>query len=112
MSFWDRIKPAARPVSGTDVRVAPDGSRLELGWDDGARTDAPARELRQQCPCAGCVDEWTNKRTLDPSKVPEGLRIQEVQPVGNYALAFVFSDGHTTGIYPWKLLREVTQPVT
>jgi DUF971 family protein len=32
--------------------------------------------------------------------------------VGNYALAFAFSDGHTTGIYPWKLLREVTQPVT
>ena len=112
MSFWDRIKPAEKPVSGTDVRVAPDGSRLELGWDDGARTSASAQGLRQQCPCAGCVDEWTNKRTLDATKVPADLRIKEVQPVGNYALAFVFSDGHTTGIYPWKLLREVTQPVT
>ncbi|HYO67017.1 MAG TPA: DUF971 domain-containing protein, partial [Archangium sp.] len=34
----------------------------------------------------------------------------QVQPVGNYALTFVFSDGHGTGIYPWKLLREMTQP--
>ena len=29
-----------------------------------------AQQLRQQCPCAGCVDEWTNKRTLDPARVP------------------------------------------
>lgn len=112
MSFWDRIKPAPKPVTATEVRLSPDGSRLELAWDDGVRTDSTAQVLRQQCPCAGCVDEWTSKRTLDPARVPADLRIKEVQPVGNYALAFVFSDGHTTGIYPWKLLREVGQPGT
>lgn len=112
MSFWDRIKPAPQAATATDARLSSDGTRLELTWDDGVKTSASAQVLRQQCPCAACVDEWTNKRTLDPSKVPADLRIQQLQPVGNYALAFIFSDGHTTGIYPWKLLRDVTQPAT
>lgn len=110
MSFWDRIKPAERPLSATEAEASADGLHLRLLWEDGLKTDASAQHLRQQCPCAGCVDEWTNKRTLDASQVPASLRITQVQPVGNYALSFVFSDGHSTGIYPWKLLRELTQP--
>jgi DUF971 family protein len=42
--------------------------------------------------------------------VAADVRITQLQPVGNYALTFVFSDGHGTGIYPWKLLRDITQP--
>jgi len=110
LSFWDRIKPAERPLSATEAEASADGHHLRLLWEDGLKTDASAQHLRQQCPCAGCVDEWTNKRTLDASQVPASLRITQVQPVGNYALSFVFSDGHSTGIYPWKLLRELTQP--
>lgn len=110
MSFWDRIKPAPKPVTATDARLSEDGARLTLTWDDGTTTSATAQLLRQQCPCAACVDEWTNKRTLDPSKVPADLRVREVHPVGNYALSFLFSDQHSTGIYPWKHLRDITQP--
>jgi DUF971 family protein len=29
-----------------------------------------------------------------------------VEPVGNYAVQLVFSDGHDTGIYSWDLLYE------
>ncbi len=110
MSFWDRIKPAPKPVAATDVQLSPDGARLSLAWEDGARTAATAQRLRQQCPCAACVDEWTHQRTLDPNRVPTDLRIQALQPVGNYALTLTFSDGHGTGIYPWPLLRDITQP--
>ncbi|MBJ6764800.1 DUF971 domain-containing protein [Myxococcaceae bacterium JPH2] len=109
-SFWDRIKPAPKPVTATDARLSPDAQRLTLTWDDGVQTTATAQVLRQQCPCAACVDEWTNKRTLDPAKVPADLRVLQIQPVGNYALAFVFSDQHNTGIYPWQHLRDITQP--
>jgi DUF971 family protein len=110
LSFWDRIKPAERTPSATEVTLAPEGHQLSLAWEDGTHTLATAQHLRQQCPCAGCVDEWTNKRTLDATRVPAELRITQLQPVGNYALTFVFSDGHATGIYPWKLLHELTQP--
>lgn len=108
MSFWDRIKPSTRPPQVTQAALADGGLRLELTWDDGREGPVPARALRQECPCAACVDEWTNQRTLDPAKVAEDVRVEEVQPVGNYALAFRFSDGHATGIYPWALLRALS----
>ena len=28
-----------------------------------------------------------------------------VEPVGRYALSFVWSDGHKTGIFSWQYLR-------
>lgn len=107
MSFWDRIKPSSPPSVVTKASLAPDGKALALNWDDGKAGVLTARGLRQSCPCASCVDEWTNQRTLDPEKVAKDLRITEIQMVGNYALAFAFSDGHATGIYPWGQLREL-----
>src|SRR4051794_13279615 len=110
MSFWDRIKPAQRTSAVTDARLADDGRTLHLTWDDGQRTVASARTLRQACPCAGCVDEWTHQRTLNTDAVPVDLRISELQPVGNYALSMVFGDGHRTGIFTWPHLREHSRP--
>ena len=68
-----------------------------------------ARTLRQQCPCAACVDEWTHQRTLDPAMVGPEVSLVEVLPAGNYALHVRFSDGHTTGIFNWKTLRELSE---
>lgn len=38
------------------------------------------------------------------------LELQGMQPVGNYAYAVAFSDGHDTGIYTFELLREIGTP--
>ncbi|HZN95809.1 MAG TPA: DUF971 domain-containing protein [Myxococcales bacterium] len=110
MSFWDHIKPAARPPQATAVDLSGDRRTLALTWDDGQRTQVGARALRQGCPCAECVDEWTHQRRLDPEKVPQDLSILELRPVGNYALAFQFSDAHQTGIFNWSLLRQLGGP--
>jgi len=110
MSFWDKLKPAAPPTAtAIHMDVTSDGRVLRLHWEDGKRTASTARALRLACPCAACVDEWTSARTLDPASVPETLTIQEVAPVGNYALRISFSDQHNTGIFPWPVLREVTE---
>jgi DUF971 family protein len=34
---------------------------------------------------------------------------ESVTPVGNYALSFVWNDGHKTGIYSWDYLRRHCQ---
>ena len=34
-----------------------------------------------------------------------GLKINDLYPVGNYALRIAFSDGHDAGIYPYDYLR-------
>lgn len=83
--------------------VGPD--HLHVRWDDGGESDYRARQLRLACPCAGCVEEWTGRALLDPSKIPPSLTLLAVELVGRYALNFTFSDGHHTGIFSWALLR-------
>lgn len=83
-----------------------DPTRLEIEWADGHRTVYGTRELRLLCPCARCVDELSGRRTLDPKAVPADLTHREVRLVGNYAISVLFSDGHDTGIYPFRMLRE------
>jgi DUF971 family protein len=78
---------------------------LRIEWRDGVITRHRARELRLRCPCAGCVDEHSGVRTLDPARVPQDILLLVVEPVGRYALSFVWSDGHKTGIFSWQYLR-------
>jgi DUF971 family protein len=48
------------------------------------------------------------KRILAAAAGTQGpLRADTVEPVGHYALRIRFSDGHDTGLYAWKLLREL-----
>lgn len=106
MSIWDYMKKTDRVATPTAVDLAP-GGRVVVAWDDGKQTMTTARDLRAECPCAGCVDEFTRVRTLDVSSIPSDLGVQGIEQVGNYALSFRFSDGHSTGIYDWKLLRKI-----
>ena len=80
---------------------------LKITWSDGHESAYPFRYLRQNCGCAHCVDEWSAKPILDRKNVPETIEGLKVNVVGHYALSIVFSDGHSTGIYPYKLLRKI-----
>ena len=82
-----------------------DGERVRLSWEDGVLSDFTATYLRVNCSCAECVEEWTNRRLLDPASVPANLRAEDYLPVGRYAVQFLWSDGHYTGIYPFDALR-------
>jgi DUF971 family protein len=82
---------------------------LGILWNDGHKSVYPVRYLRQQCPCAACVDEWTGQRRLKGEDVPLLIMLQDIQPVGRYALQFRWSDGHDTGIYSYSLLRRLCQ---
>ena len=37
----------------------------------------------------------------------ENVSIQNIVPVGNYAIQIVYDDGHDTGIYSWEYLYEL-----
>ena len=93
------------------AEIAPteDGTRLRIVWADGVTSEYAPRRLRQRCPCAGCVDEMTGIRTLSPGSVPAGIYPEAIHYVGRYALQFVWSDGHTTGIYPFEYLRRLAE---
>ncbi|HSJ15366.1 MAG TPA: DUF971 domain-containing protein [Longimicrobiales bacterium] len=93
----------------TARRVVPsdDAARLRIEWADGHASEYAPRYLRLACPCAGCIEEMTGRRLLDPASVGPDIWPAAVRYVGRYALRFDFSDGHETGIYTFELLREL-----
>ena len=91
------LRPSVSFESGRGVVVnGPDG-RQHL-W--------PAADLRRACRCALCVEEMTGKPLLDPNRVPDDVYPLSMTPMGNYAVAIAWSDGHTSSIYPYTLLMD------
>ncbi len=86
-----------------------DRETLGISWADGHESVYHVRDLRIACRCALCVDELTGEQRLDPNKIPEKVHPQEIKPMGNYALLFHWSDGHSSGIYTFKHLRTLCQ---
>lgn len=83
-----------------------DPTQVEIEWSDGHKSAFTARELRGLCPCAQCVNEVSGKRMHDPASVPSDFVQSDLHMIGNYAIGMRFSDGHHTGIYTFKYLRE------
>ena len=84
-------------------------SELSIKWSDDAETRYNAVELRRNCPCASCVNEWTGQKMLKNESIPEDLTITTISIVGRYALNFHFSDRHNTGIYSFAYLRKLSE---
>ena len=93
-----------------DIRQI-DPTKLGISWTDGHESVYSVRHLRQNCPCANCIDEWTGVKRLDPSSIPESIRPTKLHSVGLYAIQFAWSDGHDTGLYSHDLMRKLCQCV-
>ena len=111
MSIWDAVKPAKKKITAVNIVLSKDQRELAMTWSNGESTVVGARRLRQYCPCAECVEEWSGKRTFEIDTIPVDTKIVAVEPVGNYALSFTFGDAHRTGIFQWSYLLDLsTQP--
>lgn len=82
-----------------------DPRTLAIAWNDGAKSLIDVRALRLACGCAHCVDEWTGEALLAPDSVPEDVAPVGIESVGRYAIQIEWTDGHSTGIYPFERLR-------
>lgn len=98
---------AAPQVTPDVVEPTEDAARLRIRWRDGHVSEYEPRVLRLSCRCAGCIDEFSGRPILRPDRVPEDVYPLAIRYVGRYALQFDWSDGHTTGIYPFELLRQL-----
>ncbi|MBI4298407.1 MAG: DUF971 domain-containing protein [Chloroflexi bacterium] len=85
------------------VEIKPEG--IAIVWDDGHISLYAHKYLRINCACAGCIEEWTKRQLLDPITVPADIQAVDYMEVGRYALQFLWSDTHYTGIYPYETLR-------
>ena len=105
MDPGERRGPAIEP---REIKQEGDAG-LRITWADGHVSQFEAAGLRRACPCAQCVNEWTGQRVLKPESVAEELTINDLSLVGRYAINFRWSDGHDTGIYSFRYLRELSE---
>ena len=90
-----------------EVSLLPDG--IHILWDDGHQGVHQPRTLRYECRCASCIHEMSGKRLIKLEQIPQDIQALDHMTIGRYALQFLWSDGHDTGIYPYVLLRRLCQ---
>jgi len=82
-------------------------SVLQIKWEDGHTSRHRLDALRAECPCASCKGHHPSQSlNLKPEQFKD-IQITDLAPVGRYAYGIVWSDGHNTGIYTLKSLREM-----
>ena len=61
--------------------------------------------LRVYSPSAEVKGHGPGQEILQTHK--ENVTIEDIEPIGQYAIKLTFSDGHNTGIYTWDYLYEL-----
>lgn len=90
-----------------ELRLKPDKRTLEIAFDDGGKFSLAAEYLRVESPSAETRGHAPHQRKIEGGK--RSVAIARLEPVGNYAVRIVFSDGHDTGLYTWAYLRELAE---
>jgi DUF971 family protein len=87
---------------------------VKIDWRDRHHSEYDLRYLRDHCPCAQCKGAHgtppakTQQNPSNPLQLfKPTLKIDEVEPIGNYALRLRWNDGHSTGIYSFEHLRRI-----
>ena len=75
---------------------------LEVAFDNGRNFRFPFEFLRVHSPSAEVRGHGPGQEVLQVAK--RDVRIDVVEPVGQYAIQPRFSDGHDSGIYSWDYL--------
>ena len=91
----------SKPVP-TELNLHRQSRVLEITFDDGAHFNLPCEYLRVFSPSAEVQGHGPGQRVLQIGK--EGVNIDRIEPVGNYAVCLHFDDEHNTGIYSWETL--------
>ena len=93
------------------LNIAAVGNEIAIAWEDGKESYLPMERLRAASPSA----ENTGERDLmgrqyggTNQKEYPGVTVKGWRVVGGYAVVFEFSDGHSTGIYPFDYLRHLS----
>jgi len=75
---------------------------LEIAFSDGAHFRIPFELMRIYSPSAEVQGHGPGQEVLQTGK--REVDVVALEPVGNYAVKPVFSDGHESGIFSWDYL--------
>src|SRR5215468_12149630 len=89
----------------TEIRLHQKSRVMELAFSDGQRFELSYELLRVYSPSAEVRGHGPGQEVLQAGK--RDVSIEQIEPVGMYAVKLVFSDGHDTGIYSWDYLYDL-----
>lgn len=83
---------------------------LFIRWDDGGESRIRLANLRRYCPCAVCQEDYkTRGVNFIPLYNDKELAVEDIVIKGNYALNVKWKDGHSTGIYEFSQLKNLSE---
>jgi len=89
----------------TEIRLKKSERVLEVDFDDSASFAIPAELLRVESPSAEVQGHGSGQKKTVPGK--RTIAINQVEPVGSYAVRLIFADGHDSGLFTWDYLYEL-----
>jgi DUF971 family protein len=101
------MQNAAQEPTILEVRLNREKTALSVAFADGVAENLAAEFLRVVSPSAEVQGHSPSERKLVPGK--RNVTIKAVEPVGNYAVRLVFSDGHDSGLFSWAYLYEMAR---
>lgn len=93
-----------RPI---DIKLHQSSRLLEIKFDNATECKLSCEFLRAYSPSAEVRGHGPGQEVLQVGK--EDVNITAIEPVGNYAVKLVFSDGHDTGLYSWDYLYDLAR---
>ena len=93
-------------LSPTHIKLHKKSQTLELVFNDQPYT-LSSEFLRVLSPSAEVRGHGKGQETLQTGK--KFVEINNIEPIGNYAIKLVFNDGHDSGIYSWDYLLEISK---
>jgi DUF971 family protein len=95
----------------TDIELDSAGRRMRFSWADGRRSDYDWEFLRWRCPCAMCSGEgdFPGELVSRTSLRPEETVMVDLELVGRYAVKPTWQDGHDTGLFTFRRLRDLAE---
>ena len=89
----------------TDIHLHQQSRLLDITFEDGEAFQLSCEFLRVFSPSAEVRGHGPGQEVLQAGKAEVG--IEKIEPVGNYAIALHFDDGHNTGLYSWDWLYHI-----
>ena len=90
-------------VLPTLIQKKNNGKYLLIHFDDNSKYSISSELLRVESPSAD-IQGHGGPKTIVRNK--RNVLIDQIEPVGNYAIRIIFSDNHSSGIYSWGLLYD------
>lgn len=88
-----------------EIKLHQASKLLEIKFSNLTECMLSCEFLRVYSPSAEVKGHGPGQEILQTHK--ENVTIENIEPIGQYAIKLTFSDGHDTGIYTWDYLYEL-----